>query len=312
MHRTVDFFIVGEPKSGTTALAKFLGQHPDIGISSPKEPHYFAVDLHRESDDYHSGKRRHFEVRTLEEYESCFNSVKEKPVWGEASTHYMCSHEAAEKIRLYNPAAKIIVMLRNPVDFLHSLHMQYVNNGSEDEHDFERALALEQARRAGRNIPGGTRCPSHLHYSERVRYAEHLARFRSQFPSEQIKVIITEEFNADNEGTYLDVLKFLDVGLSAPLPEFTVVHGSKAPRFKLLHKALNHIALKNSVMRLVGPSRYDRVKNRVATVMLKKQTRPDLSRELRTRLMCSFEPEVRKISEVVKRPDLPRIWGYEK
>lgn len=311
MKHPVQIFIVGEPKSGTTALAQFLGGHPDIGIATPKEPHFFATDLRHESDVFNGPKNHHFAIRTPEQYEQCFAPVVNKPLWVDGSTHYLWSTEAAANIKQHNPEARIIAMFRNPADFLHSLHMQYINNGSEDEPDFEQALKLETLRKSGRNLPLGVRTPSHLFYSERARYAEQLQRFLHQFPAEQVKVIIMEEFNRDNQGTYLDVLQFLGVTASATPPEFTIVHGSKTPRFKRLHKALNHPALKYSVLRIVGPNRYDAVKDSVARVALKKQARQAMPPRLRAQLMQQFEPEVRKLAAIINRPDLPALWGYD-
>ncbi len=75
-------------------------------------------------------------------------------------------------------------MLREPVSFMHALHAQFVNETTEDEPDFARALAKEPARRAGREIPPRVRCPSFLHYRERARYAPQLERYFAAFPRE--------------------------------------------------------------------------------------------------------------------------------
>lgn len=311
MSRAVDFFIVGEPKSGTTALAQFLGEHPRVGIATPKEPHFFATDLHAESDVFHGDRNHNFPIRTEAQYRACFTAVADKGVWGEGSTHYLCSFDAAANIAAHNPSAKIIAMFRNPADFLHSLHMQYVNNGSEDVTDFAQALALEDKRKAGRSLPKGVRTPSHIFYSERVRYAEQLQRFLDVFPREQVEIIIMEEFNRDNRSTYLRVLDFLGLEHPTVLPNFGVVHGSKAPRFKRLHRALNHPSVKYGVLRIVGANRYDAIKDKAANIMLKKQARQKLDPELRQRLMMQFEPEVRTLAKLVDRPDLLKLWGYE-
>lgn len=305
----IDFFIVGEPKSGTTALAQFLGEHPDVGIANPKEPHYFATDLHQESDAYHGPKNHHFAIRTPEQYAACFAKVQAKKILGEGSTHYLSSHQAATNIYAHNPQAKIIIMLRNPVDFLSSLHMQYVNNGGEDEADFAKALALEPARKSGRNLPQGIRCPSDLYYSQRVDYAAQIARFQAVFPPQQIKFIIMEEFNADNQAVYLDVLTYLELPKPATLPLFTTVHGSKAPRWARVHRVLNHPRLKYLVLKLVGANRYDDVKDRVAGLVLKKQPRISLSPVVRAQLQTQFKPNIKAAAKAIKRPDLLTLWG---
>jgi hypothetical protein len=305
--KKVDFFIVGEPKSGTTALASFLNQHPKIGISYPKEPHFFATDLIEASDKFHDGKARHFEIRTIEEYMDCFREVANKPIWGEGSTHYLESVEAAKNIKNYNPESKIIIMLRNPVDFVYSLHNQYVNNGVEDEPDFKTALAKENDRRRGMDIPKGVRVPMDLFYSDRVKYAEQIQRFYDQFPKNQILILINEEFRSDNAKGYNQVLKFLGA------PEFSArfgqVHDTKTPRSKLAHKVLNNIAIKNVVRELVGPHRYNKVKNALASVVLKHQSKAPIDDELRHNLYEQYKTAISDTAKLINRPDLTLIWG---
>lgn len=307
--KLVDFFIVGEAKSGTTALAQFLSEHHDIGMSNPKEPHYFATDSITECDEFHGGKKRHFTVRTAEQYAACFSHCQDAKLWGEGSTHYIYSTEAAKNIHDYNPKAKIIIMLRNPVDFIHSLHMQYVNNATEDEADFAAALAKESVRKQGRDIPARTRCPSYLYYSERVKYTSQIQRYYDQFPRSQILFIINEEFNRDNAGTVRRVLEFLGADPDFQ-PAFTTVHASKTPRFMTLHHVLNSLIFKSAVQRLVGPQHYERVKNTAASVFLKEQPRIPLDQDLRQRLMQDYESEVHKVAACIQRTDLPKLWGY--
>ena len=197
MGAMIDFAIVGEPKSGTTALAEFLSGHPEICMSVPKEPAYFATDLMGESDRFH-GAPMWFEFRTEEDYAATFAACRDGQLRGDGSTAYLHSREAAANIHRANPDARIVVMLREPVSFMQALHAQFVNETTEDEPDFARALAKEPARRAGREIPPRVRCPSFLHYRERARYAPQLERFFAVFPRKQVLVLVFEEFRADN------------------------------------------------------------------------------------------------------------------
>ena len=96
-----DFAIVGEPKSGTTALADFLGGHPGICMSVPKETAYFATDLREESDRFH-GRPAYFEFRTEEDYETAFAHC-EGGLRGDGSTAYLHSREAAANLHEANP-----------------------------------------------------------------------------------------------------------------------------------------------------------------------------------------------------------------
>ena len=307
MGAMIDFAIVGEPKSGTTALAEFLSGHPEICMSVPKEPAYFATDLIGESDGFH-GAPTWFEFRTEEDYAAVFAACRDGQLRGDGSTAYLHSREAAENIHRANPGARIVVMLREPVSFMQALHAQFVNETTEDEPDFARALAKEPARRAGREIPTRVRCPSFLHYRERARYAPQLERFFAAFPRKQVLVLVFEEFRADNAAGYRQVLEFLGVD-PAHEPDFREVHARKTPRSARLNRALNSPRLKRAVFRVLGPRRYDRASKRVAGTVMRPAAGSAVPPELEAELREELRPDVARTSELVEC-DLTAIWGY--
>jgi hypothetical protein len=309
--KPVDFFIVGEPKSGTTALAKFLGEHPEIGISTPKEPDYFATDKQDECDLYHNGKHPYFPVRTEEQYRAGFAKLTDKRLWGEGSTLYISSTEAPKNIVAHNPAAKIIIMLRNPVDFVNSLHQHLVGIATDDEPDLLKALAKEPARRQGRELAKRTRCPSDLFYRQRAEYSEQIKRYQAVFPDEQILILTAEEFRADNARVYKQVLQFLGADDAWKPTEFGKVNESRAPRFKLLHKIMNSLIIKRTINHVFGARGYERTKQAAAKVILKQQAVTELDATTRQELMVSFRPEVEATARLLNRPDLLELWGYE-
>ena len=134
-----DFFIAGMPRSGTTSMYTYLKQHPDIFLSIYKEPNYFCKDLSQ--SDYN--------VRDEALYHSLFVHAAGKKRIGEGSVWYLTSTTAASEIKKFSPSAKIIVMLRNPVEMIYSLHSLYLRTGNEDTVDFEQALALQPDRMKG-------------------------------------------------------------------------------------------------------------------------------------------------------------------
>ena len=134
-----NFFIVGAPKCGTTAMNDYLDQHPDVFMAH-KELHYFGNDL--------QVKNRISEQEYLQHFK---DAVNEKII-GEASVWYLFSATAAKEIKSFSPDAKVLIMLRNPVDVIYSLHSQHLYDGNEDVLDFESALALDDERKAGRGI----------------------------------------------------------------------------------------------------------------------------------------------------------------
>src|SRR5262245_27125154 len=126
IRRQPDVFIVGAPRCGTTAMWQYLGDHPDVYMSPRKEPWFFCRDL-RFSDPI---------PRTLDAYLANFAEAREQARVGEASAWYLYSREAATAIKAFSPAARIIVMLRDPVAVMHSLHDLHVYAGTEDIADF--------------------------------------------------------------------------------------------------------------------------------------------------------------------------------
>ena len=126
-----NFFIVGAPKSATTSLHYYLGQHPDIFMSTEKEISYFF---------FNESKRN---VKGLKEYMKHFEDVKNEKVIGESTPAYLSSENAMKEIKEFSPKAKILISLRDPVEMLKSLHNQYLYNGDEKIKDFEKAISLE-------------------------------------------------------------------------------------------------------------------------------------------------------------------------
>ncbi len=216
--RLPDFFIAGHAKCGTTALYEALRLHPEIFMPLQKEPWFFARDNPHPQEgpersvDY-TGRR----WESLEEYLSLFAGARPDQKIGEGSTSYLWSPVAAAAIAAAQPDARIIAILREPAAFLRSLHLQRLTDHIESETDFAKALALDDARREGREIPKYAYWPRSIIYSDQVRYAEQLRRYDAVFPREQILVLIYEDFRADNDATFKRVLSFLGVDESYPL-----------------------------------------------------------------------------------------------
>ncbi len=319
MKHKPNLFIVGEPKSGTTALASFLDEHPNIFISKPKEPHFFCRDFHKEAKEfYKSNAKEHYEFQNLDEYMKIYLGAKNEKVLGEASTHYLYSKTSAKEIKEFNPEAKIIAIFREPVSFLHSLHMQYVNDTSENEQNFERALDLEKARKKGKHISKRVRSPSYLFYSETIKYADQIERFTKLFPKRQIKIIIFDDYKKDNPKIYKEVLEFLEVDSSFK-PDFKGVHESKQPKSKLINSIFRNPFLKSIPKSLMSANGYDKLQLRVQKMIMKKEERNPLDSELRKKLMKKYKPEVVKLEKLLhKHKFIPRSrslikeWSYDK
>jgi len=204
-----NFFLIGAPKCGTTSLAAWLGEHPQIFMSDPKEPHFFNTD---------STFRW---TKSLPEYEAIFESARPHHVAvGEASTAYLGSREAVPNILVYSPGARFIVMLRKPQEMAVSLHAMACGE-AEDVRDFETAWRLQAERARGRKLPRSCEAPDTYQYGERCRVGSQLARVLDHVPKERLLAIFLEDVRLDPGSEYDKVLTFLDVAAFRPL-EFKI------------------------------------------------------------------------------------------
>jgi sulfotransferase family protein len=310
-----DFFIVGHPKCGTTALYEMLRRHPQIHMSVEKEPWFFSTELR-----FRAPPRKPVGIpETLEDYLALFAGAVPGQRIGEASTTYLWSRAAAGAIAEVQPDARIIAILREPAGFLRSLHLQFLEAHIETEPDLRRALSFEDARRGGGLADKHAYWPQMLLYSEHVRYVEQLCRYEEQFPAEQLLVLVYDDFRADNEAIVRRVLRFLEVDGATPI-EAIDANPTVRPRSQRLHGLVHALSVgrgpasrtvKAAVKALTpdGPRRdllhtfRRRVVYRAPTTTADDES---LMRELRVR----FKPEVLALSEHLER-DLVNLWGYD-
>ena len=195
-----DFLILGAQKAGTTALYAYLRWHPEITGPSFKEVSFF--DRH-----YAKGER----------WYRAHMPARRRSLVGEASPSYLFHPLAPERVAAMLPGARLIVLLRNPVDRAFSHYQHEVVLGREPL-SFEDAVDREDERMEG-ELERMLRNPSYFSlawwnytYLARGRYAEQLERWFAAFPREQLLVLFTEELSADTPATYRRVLDFLGVG----------------------------------------------------------------------------------------------------
>lgn len=195
-----NFFIIGAPKCGTTALSEYLRTHPNIYFSQPKELHFFNAD------------HGICKMKTLLQYLSYFDDAEEQhQALGEGSVLYLFSRVAVPSIMEFNPEARFIVMLRNPVDLAYSWHSEAVSGAAETVLSFERAWRMQDARRHGRLLPRW--CPERklLLYGDIGLLGQQLGRLFDHVARDRVHVLLFEDFVADPRRAYEGVLEFLGV-----------------------------------------------------------------------------------------------------
>ncbi|HTW41645.1 MAG TPA: sulfotransferase [Solirubrobacteraceae bacterium] len=312
--RVPDFFIVGAPKSGTTALFHMLRSHPQIYMPKLKEPNFLASDMGPPEQFADAPRERKF-PHTLEEYLALFDDATPAQRAGEASACYLLSRTAAARIAELQPQARIIAILREPASFLRSMHMMLLRLGLESESDLGKAIELESARSKGKRIPSYCYRPQLLQYSQHVRYVDQLRRHHAHFPREQVLALIYDDFRSDNDATVRSVLRFLDVDDAAPIDatnwnETTTT--VRSPQARQLVRSLRAPssplarAARATIMALTPSDVGRRAKQKFNKRFVKVQAPPPDERTMRE-LRQRFKPEVVALSEHLDR-DLVSLW----
>jgi hypothetical protein len=311
-----DFFIVGHPKCGTTALYEMLRRHPQIFMPELKEPWFFAAELVRELPSVSGGIPSGM-PKTLDEYLALYEGAESGQLAGEASALYLWSRVAARGIAELQPAARIVAVFREPASFLRSLHLELVQRHQEPEKDLREAILAEDARRNGSYVsPSTWYWPTVVLYSEYVRYVEQLERYREVFPPEQILVLIYDDFRRDNEAVMRTVQRFLGVDDTYPI-EAVEANPTVRVRSVYLNNLLGAVAtgsgpISGAVNTAIEKLTSERLRHKAlqATqrrVIYAKPEPPD--NEFETQLRRRYRSEVVSLSEYIGR-DLVSLWGY--
>ncbi|HEY9110388.1 MAG TPA: sulfotransferase domain-containing protein [Rhodanobacteraceae bacterium] len=289
-----NFFIVGAPKCGTTALSVYLGAHPNAFMCVPKEPAYFALDFPtiRVAKDW-------------SEYEALFLSANETHLAvGEASTIYMYSEVAVAELHRKFPSARLLVMLRNPLDLVVSLHGQRLHDCDENVTDFGRAWALCGDRRLGSKVPARCRERKTLLYDEAALLGLQLQRLLGIFPKSQVRWWFHEDFTADPAGVYREALSFLGLSFDGR-SEFPVVNA----RTRAVSQTLASFVQKppKSVVRLamyakkrIGIRRLG-VLNALRQASFVPSRPPVIPDGLRREMRAHFAPDIRLLESITGR-----------
>jgi hypothetical protein len=238
-----NLFIVGAPKCGTTSLYHYLAQHPNVYMCPVKEPRYWSDDLRAQGRAFHAGLyRRHLRswrglltlpgcawrhrhihpeqllgIDSFEVYLALFDAAdpSRHRYLGEASPDSLWSRTAAARIAAFNPDARIIIMLRDPVAYIGSIHREALSGTvGETVRSLDRALDLEARRRAGTAVPCTVRYPYSVFYRDQAHFDEQVQRFLDCFPKEQVHFVLLEDLAESAERAWRGVLDFL--GLPVP------------------------------------------------------------------------------------------------
>jgi Sulfotransferase family len=230
-----DFFIAGVPKAGTTALHAALSQHPALYMSAVKEPKYFLTDGPPPAQGGPGDAKTYREhVWRREDYEALFDPATAGQLRGESTPFYLYNRDAQGRIREQVPNARMIVVLRDPVERAHSNWTHLWSAGLDPIDDVVAACAEEPHR-----IEAGW--AEFWHYTALGRYGEQLQHLFKLFPREQVQVFRYRALIEDPAKALDQVCAFLGVpqGVLTELPrENVTAHPDPTLRHRAVARAL--------------------------------------------------------------------------
>jgi len=289
------FFIIGFPKCGTTSLAGYLAEHPDVLISHHKEPHYFAFDF-----TYPVIRRVVSEGDYLRQFDDPRNDYL---AVGEASTGYIFSDEAVDRILEFADDPKFILAVRNPVEMAVSAHAQMLQSGHEDMEDFRAAWRLSPARADGKCLPKHRTETWHVCYQDFGRIGTRLEWLLGKVGRDRLKVVVFDDLVNDPRSVYRDVLDFLGIPDDGRT-SFDRRNRRRYHRHKLVANFVNRpprclVAVSQYVKRALGLKRIgiiDRMRN-----WNLREERRYIDKDLTHEMEEHYRAEVRKLESLLGR-----------
>ena len=273
----VGIFIVGAPKAGTTSLFHYLDAHPDIRMSSEKEPDYFSDKELLEQGLYYGGSR----IDTLEKYNKLFSEKKEKGIMGEASVSYLFYPKVPLRIKAYNPKSKIIIMLRNPVERAFSHYLMDYRLGLTSE-----SFESEFNKKEGLNFQ---------QYFLLGNYFSQIKRYLEVFGRESIHIVWYSDFKKNSEKEVEDVFNFIGVDDSFKI-DFKTIHNSfTMPKNNFIRKIYSAVWFRKFLI-FMFPSAL--IKG-VRSVLFTEGDKPKLQEDLKKRIQLYYQNEVQQLEQIL-------------
>lgn len=240
-----NFLIIGTNKSGTTSLYHYLNSHPDIYMSPLKEPHFFSFEgenLKLRGPDNTFARINDYAITDFEEYKKLFSEVQNEQRVGEASTMYLYYKKSAERIKKYIPDAKLICILRNPVERAFSNYLHAKTDGDEPADSFREALDLETER-----IKSGW--GPLWHYKQVGFYSEQIKKYLRLFSEKQMHFIIFDEYKKDRDRILDEVFDFLGVNPNVDIEDELVYNKSGFNKSSIKQKLYKYHRRRDSISR---------------------------------------------------------------
>ncbi len=287
-------FLIGAPKAGTSALAHYLSEHPDVYLGYPKEPSFWSSDLNSNNSVSL--------CKTLDDYLRLYSRAANQKIILDASTSYSYSDTAVSRILEFQSTAKFIYIIRDPVELAHAYHMEKVFNMVEDVTNFEDAWNLQAIRREGIKIPSKCVEPKELQYREVAAVGKQLKKLHQEIPRKQLLILFHDDMIVNTRSVYLEALAFLNLKDDNRL-NFPKIGTAHFNRFSLLAKIYQTPpqAIAPAVRYTKMLIRQSPLSNTFKKMLIDRRKRPRLGANFASHLKSEFSQEIDLIYEITGR-----------
>lgn len=289
-----DIFLIGAPKSGTTSVASWLGSHPEVYFSVPKEPYYWAAD--------YPDMRSRYGFDTREKYAALFSSAEARkaPHRAEGSTTYLYSERAVPDILAEVADAKFVVAIRKPVDLLVSYHRTQLVALNEDEQDFSVAWQRSLTGVGPKTTPLD---PKLVDYPAVGRLGAAVERLLDLVPRERVHFVLFDDLAADPGAVWAELTGFLGLP-SEPAPVFDVRNASTKTFRSPLLRRLTHspppwLGAPMRSLRQWSRTTSNPLAGRVKALMWRAEGRPEVSQTVRAEVAEFLAADTELLGELI-------------
>jgi hypothetical protein len=288
--RWPNFFVVGAQRAGTTSLYTYLNGHPDIFMPEIKEPHYFARVEHGHEVILRSLLSK--VINTEEEYLELFKGAGSRPLLGEASPFYLYDPEAPARIKEKSPDARIIALLRDPIERAHSSYLVARLEGRETKSFYE--SVREDYARAHKALG-----VSYL-YIELGLYSEQVQRYLDTFGPDRVRFYLYDDLAADAGRIVRDACDFLGVDFrDGDFFDATKKHGGyKVPRNRFVNFVMGDPRLRSLALTVTPRPILTFLRDNYLFI---EPPKPEVTSEAREFLQELFREDVRRLEAIINR-----------
>ena len=288
-----EFFIIGAPKAGSTALHSALAHHPDLYLSPVKEPKFFLHDgrpwRQHGPGDAHSAKEW---IWHEDHYRDLFSGARAGQLRGESTPFYLWSNEAHARLEATVPTAKLIAVVRDPVDRAYSNWTHLWCDGLEPEKDFLTACDLEPIRAKSGWAP-------FWRYTSLGRYGEQLQNLYTHFDPAQVHVLRYRQLVDEPTKTLDAICDFLGVA-TGQVDRIGSSNVSTWVPDSPINTALRHTIRAGAHLGQFAPPQVWRTIERPLRAALHRghRNRPEPTAEARTELVARFADDIALLSQL--------------